>query len=69
LAVQGVDRAQEGVNEGIVCISQFRLPINAHPPSHNYDTLKLKRRNTCKFAQISRYLPGCIQIVNIALCL
>jgi hypothetical protein len=34
LAVQGVDGAQEGVNEGIVCISQWRLPINATPHSH-----------------------------------
>ena len=58
LAVQGVDRAQEGVNEGIVCISQWRLPINANPPSHDYDTLKLKRRNTFECAQMPRYLPG-----------
>src|ERR1700690_410646 len=45
LAVQGVDGAQEGVNEGIVCISQWRLPINTTPHSQYHDTLKLERRN------------------------
>jgi hypothetical protein len=33
LAVQGVDGAEEGVNEGIVCISQWRLFINVIPLS------------------------------------
>lgn len=33
LAVQGVDGAQEGVNEGIVCISQWCLFINVSPLS------------------------------------
>jgi hypothetical protein len=46
LAVQGVDGAQEGVNEGIVCISQWSLLINANPLSQHYDIFKLQRRNT-----------------------
>ena len=33
LAVQGVDGAEEGVNEGVVCISQWRLFINVSPLS------------------------------------
>jgi len=33
LAVQGVDGAEEGVNEGVVCISQWRLFINISPLS------------------------------------
>ena len=33
LAVQGVDGAEEGVNEGIVGISQWRLFINIPPLS------------------------------------
>ena len=33
LAVQGVDGAEEGVNEGIVGISQWRLFINISPLS------------------------------------
>ena len=33
LAMQGVDGAEEGVNEGIVCISQWSLFINIIPLS------------------------------------
>jgi hypothetical protein len=33
LAVQGIDGAEEGVNEGIVGISQWRLFINVPPLS------------------------------------
>ena len=42
LAVQGVDGAEEGVNEGIVGISQWRLFINVCPLSQYYDAFQLK---------------------------
>ncbi len=37
LAVQGVDRAQEGVNERVLRITQWRLFINVSPLSYYYD--------------------------------
>ncbi len=42
LAVQGVDGAQEGVNEGVVGISQWCLFINVSPLSQYYDTFQHK---------------------------
>ena len=42
LAVQGVDGAEEGVNEGTVCISQCALFINIYPLRQYYDAFHRK---------------------------
>ena len=42
LPVEGVDRAEEGVNEGVAGISQWSLLINILPLRYYYDQFLIK---------------------------
>jgi hypothetical protein len=69
LAVQGVDGAQEGVNEGIVCISQWRLFINISPLSQYYGTSISKRNKYMQIRINIANFPEAIRINKVKVCL
>ena len=69
LAVQGVDGAQEGVNEGIVGISQCSLFINVYPLSQYYGTFQYKCNKYMQIRNNITAYPKAIQIETVGLCL
>jgi hypothetical protein len=65
LAVQGVDGAQEGVNEGIVGISQWSLLINANQIRQHYGIFKSKCNNYLKISTNIEISPGAMQVIKV----
>jgi hypothetical protein len=63
--VQGVDGAQEGVNEGIVGISQWSLLINANQIRQHYGIFKSKCNNYLKISTNIEISPGAMQVIKV----
>ena len=66
--MQGVDGTEEGVNEGIFCISQWSLFINILPLSQYYDVFPLKCNRYVKLSYFSEDVPGQIGVNIVTLC-